>query len=51
MDQDVTFWKWISESTIGLVTDSAVYHWDVFDQSQASPVKVFERNPHIGGVW
>ena len=47
MDQDVTFWKWISETTIGLVTDSAVYHWDVFDPAQASPVKVFERNANM----
>jgi clathrin heavy chain len=49
MDQDVTFWKWISETTIGLVTDSAVYHWDVFDASQPSPVKVFERNANMSG--
>jgi clathrin heavy chain len=49
MDQDVTFWKWISETTIGLVTDSSVYHWDVFDPAQPSPVKVFERNANMSG--
>lgn len=47
MSEDVVFWKWISETTIGMVTDSSVYHWDVFDANQAAPVKVFDRNPNI----
>lgn len=47
MNEDVVFWKWISETSIGLVTDSAVYHWDVFDQNQAAPVEIFKRNPNL----
>ena len=47
MGEDVVFWKWISDTTIGLVTDSAVFHWDVFDQTQAAPVEVFKRNPNL----
>lgn len=47
MSEDVVFWKWISETTIGMVTDRSVYHWDVFDPNQAVPVKVFDRNPNL----
>ena len=47
MNEDVVFWKWISETTLGLVTDTSVYHWDVFDANQASPVEVFKRNPNL----
>lgn len=44
MNEDVEYWKWISEDTLGLVTDSSVYHWDINDASQAAPVKVFARH-------
>jgi len=44
MNEDVEFWKWIDEKTLGLVTDSSVYHWDINDPTQASPVKVFARH-------
>lgn len=47
MNEDVQYWKWIGETTLGLVTDTSVYHWDIFDASQASPVKVFERNANL----
>jgi clathrin heavy chain len=47
MNEDVVFWKWISETTLGLITDTAVFHWDVFDASQASPVEVFKRNANL----
>ncbi|KAJ2895341.1 uncharacterized protein MKZ38_006691 [Zalerion maritima] len=49
MNEDISFWKWISETTLGLVTDQAVYHWDITDSTQAAPVKVFERNPNLSG--
>ncbi len=47
MNEDVVFWKWISETTIGMVTESAVYHWDVFDANQPAPVEVFKRNANL----
>lgn len=47
MNEDVVFWKWYSESSLGLVTETSVYHWNVFDPNQATPVKVFERNPQL----
>lgn len=49
MNDDVLFWKWFSETTLGLVTDHAVYHWNVFDPSEAAPVEVFKRNPNLTG--
>ncbi|KAK4132369.1 clathrin heavy chain [Trichocladium antarcticum] len=47
MAEDVSFWKWISETSLGLVTETAIYHWDVFDPTQAAPVKVFDRNSNL----
>jgi len=49
MNEDVVFWKWFSEHSLGLVTDTSVYHWNVFDPTQNSPVKLFERNPNLAG--
>ncbi|KAL2123078.1 hypothetical protein VTJ04DRAFT_3533 [Mycothermus thermophilus] len=49
MTEDVVFWKWTSERILGLVTENAIYHWDVFDPTQAAPVKVFERNANLAG--
>ncbi|KAI9865995.1 MAG: hypothetical protein M1813_001962 [Trichoglossum hirsutum] len=49
MNEDVVFWKWFSETSLGLVTDNSVYHWNVFDQNQPAPVKVFERNNNLSG--
>jgi clathrin heavy chain len=47
MNEDVLFWKWFSSTSLGLVTDNSVYHWDVFDPAQAAPVKVFDRNANL----
>ena len=29
MPQPVVFWKWVSDTVIALVTQTAVYHWDM----------------------
>lgn len=47
MNEDVVFWKWISESTLGLVTETSVYHWDIYNEAQAAPVEVFKRNANL----
>jgi len=47
MHEDVVFWKWISDTSLGLVTETSVYHWDVMDPAQAAPVKVFERHANL----
>ena len=48
MPEDVVFWKWITVNTIGLVTDTAVYHWSMEGDSQ--PVKVFDRHQSLVGA-
>lgn len=47
MNQDVVFWKWISNTTIGLVSDTAVFHWSLGDDS--APAKVFDRHASLSG--
>jgi clathrin heavy chain len=49
MQEDVVFWKWFSETSLGLVTDTSVYHWNIFDPAQVSPVKMFDRNQNLAG--
>ncbi|CAD0096317.1 unnamed protein product [Aureobasidium mustum] len=48
MNEDVVFWKWYSDKSLGLVTETSVYHWDIFDASQTAPVKMFDRNSNLG---
>lgn len=47
MSEDVVFWKWISEDTLGLVTDTAVFHWNVLDPAALQPKKMFDRNSNL----
>lgn len=47
MNEDVVYWKWFSEKSLGLVTESSVYHWDVFDPTQSQPIKIFDRLPNL----
>lgn len=47
MMEDVTYWKWFSPDSLGLVTDTAVYHWNVFEQPPTAPQKVFDRNGNL----
>ena len=56
MHEDVTFWKWISPTTIGIVTETAVYHWTCYapaTQPDAAvsdtPVRVFDRHASLAG--
>ena len=49
MQEDVVFWKWFSETSIGLVTDTSVYHWNIFDPAQVTPAKMFDRNQNLAG--
>ncbi|OJA13783.1 hypothetical protein AZE42_12645, partial [Rhizopogon vesiculosus] len=42
----VVFWKWVSDTTIGMVTDTTMYHWTIADQT-SPPQKVFDRHPTL----
>ena len=47
MNEDIAYWKWFSDRSLGLVTDNSVYHWDVYDATQQNPVKMFDRLPNL----
>ncbi|KAJ3152832.1 hypothetical protein HDU89_001035 [Geranomyces variabilis] len=47
MTEDVVFWKWISVSSLGLVTETTVYHWSMEGDSQ--PQKMFDRHTNLVG--
>ncbi|KAI0675438.1 clathrin heavy chain [Trametes maxima] len=48
-NEDVVFWKWISDSTLGLVTETAVFHWSISDAT-SPPQKIFDRHPTLVGA-
>ncbi|KAG8994614.1 hypothetical protein FRB94_012647 [Tulasnella sp. JGI-2019a] len=48
-NEDVTFWKWISNVAIGYVTDTSVYHWSIADATSA-PQKIFDRHASLSGA-
>ncbi|KAJ9065474.1 Clathrin heavy chain [Entomophthora muscae] len=45
--EDVTFWKWVNLNTLGLVTESAVFHWSL--NNDGGPTKVFDRHASLAG--
>ncbi|KAI4263785.1 MAG: hypothetical protein L6R42_001074 [Xanthoria sp. 1 TBL-2021] len=47
MNEDVVYWKWISNTTLGMVTDTSVYHWKIFEASNSAPQKLFDRNTNL----
>ncbi|KAI9208250.1 uncharacterized protein BJ171DRAFT_490747 [Polychytrium aggregatum] len=48
MNDDVVFWKWITPNTLGLVTETSVYHWSL--EGDSAPSKVFDRHPSLVGT-
>ena len=47
MNENVLFWKWIGVDTLGLITETSIFHWNVLDQNQGQPQKIFDRNPNL----
>jgi len=45
MPDAVLYWRWIDDNTIGLVTNTAAFHWSV--NGAAEPVKMFDRHPTL----
>ncbi|MCO5556042.1 hypothetical protein L7F22_009586 [Adiantum nelumboides] len=48
LNEDVQFWKWISNTTLGLVTSTAVYHWTM--EGESNPSKIFDRHASLAGT-
>lgn len=51
-DGPVVYWRWINARTVGVVTERAVYHWDIDPSGpqrmvETTPVKVFDRAPEM----
>ena len=44
MDQPVIFWKWLDDTYLGLVTQSSIYYWNVFDGTNNGPTKLTDRH-------
>jgi clathrin heavy chain len=47
MNEEVVFWKWVTVNTLGIVGETAVYHWSMEGDSQ--PIKIFDRHPSLAG--
>ena len=47
MTEDCIFWKWVSVNTIGIVTETSVYHWST--EGDSPPVKMFDRHATLQG--
>eukprot|EP01103_Thecamoeba_quadrilineata_P002480 TRINITY_DN12433_c0_g1_i1.p1 TRINITY_DN12433_c0_g1~~TRINITY_DN12433_c0_g1_i1.p1 ORF type:complete len:1676 (-),score=402.97 TRINITY_DN12433_c0_g1_i1:60-5087(-) len=45
MTDQVVFWKWINNTTIAIVTKTAVFHWSLDNTN--SPSKIFDRHPAL----
>ena len=49
MTEDVVFWKWLTPSLVGLVTDQTVYHWTI--EGDSPPQKMFDRHGSLQGKF
>ena len=47
MPESVVFWRWLSPTMLGIVTNTAVYHWSV--EGDAAPAKIFDRTANLNG--
>ncbi|KAF2749326.1 clathrin heavy chain [Sporormia fimetaria CBS 119925] len=46
--EDIVYWRWISQTTLALVCQTAVYHWEAIGSNKAAvPVKVFDRQEQL----
>ena len=45
--EDIVFWRWISQTTLALVSSKSVYHWDVMESKTAAPRKIFDRQEQL----
>jgi clathrin heavy chain len=47
--EEIQFWRWISQTTLALVTPSSVWHWDVIGSGDGKPSKFFDRGEQLAG--
>ncbi|ANZ76904.1 BA75_04107T0 [Komagataella pastoris] len=44
MSEPVIFWKWLNEQTLGLVTQNAIFEWNIFDGTGDGPVRLADKH-------
>lgn len=49
MPDTVVFIKWVSDRTLGIVTQTSVFHWRA-DDTTSEPVKMFDRHPSLSSA-
>ncbi len=51
MSEEVVFWKWLNPFLIGLVTETAVFHWNLETGSAETeaPRRIFDRHSSLAG--
>ncbi|KAK6460812.1 hypothetical protein DFJ63DRAFT_320950 [Scheffersomyces coipomensis] len=50
LDEPVVFWKWLNNTHLGLVTGSAIYYWNVFDNTADGPIRLSERHHSLNNA-
>ncbi|CAI5760574.1 unnamed protein product [Candida verbasci] len=48
MNEPVIFWKWLDDKHLGLITQSSIYYWNIFDGTNDGPVKLTDRHHILG---
>lgn len=46
-NEDILYWRWISQTTLALVSTKSVFHWDVIESNAAQPFRVFDRHENL----
>ncbi|XP_050410049.1 clathrin heavy chain 2 [Patella vulgata] len=46
LHEPVVYWTWVSSDVIGMVTETAIYHWDLW-QGNCPPEKMFMRHTRL----
>ncbi len=49
MPEAISFWRWVSDSTLGIITVSAVYHWSL-SAEEPNPVLMFDRHESLANT-
>lgn len=47
MGDEIAYWRWLGPSTLGMVTDSCAYQWNL--EGSDDPHKVFDRHASLSG--
>lgn len=49
LTEDIVFWRWVTPNVLGIVTDRALYTWDISDASAVAPQMLTARHASLQG--